>query len=100
MVTRCVRGRSVDDMNIAYINREIITWALDRQGIEPEQIANAAMPAEKIRAWADGKSLPTENQAETLANKLRIPYLVLFLSEPPAQEPVPISDLRTRSGKG
>jgi len=89
----------VDDMNVAYINRRIITWALDRLDLEPDQIATTIMPAENIRAWERGESHPTENQAELLANKLQIPYLVLFLSEPPPPEKVPIPDLRTRSGK-
>ncbi|MGD0786795.1 MAG: ImmA/IrrE family metallo-endopeptidase [Terracidiphilus sp.] len=86
-------------MNVAYINRRIITWALDRLDLEPDQIATTIMPAENIRAWERGESHPTENQAELLANKLQIPYLVLFLSEPPPPEKVPIPDLRTRSGK-
>ena len=38
-------------------------------------------------------------QAEFLANKLQIPYLTLFLTDPPLADPVPIPDLRTRSGK-
>jgi Zn-dependent peptidase ImmA (M78 family) len=90
----------MDDMNIAYINRHIITWALGRLSAEPDQIATTLMPAENIRAWERGESHPTENQAELLAHKLQIPYLVLFLSEPPPPEKVPIPDLRTRSGKG
>lgn len=90
----------MDDMNIAYINRHIITWALDRLGIEPDQIATTVMPADNIKAWERGENFPTENQAELLAHKLQVPYLVLFLSEPPPPEKVPIPDLRTRSGKG
>jgi Zn-dependent peptidase ImmA (M78 family) len=89
----------MDDMNVAYINRNIITWALARLGVTPDQIATTTMPADNIRAWENGKSYPTENQAELLANKLQIPYLVLFLSDPPPPEKVPIPDLRTRSGK-
>ena len=90
----------MDDMNIAYINRHIITWGLARLGIEADQIATTTMPADNLRAWERGESHPTENQAELLAHKLQIPYLVLFLSEPPPAEKVPIPDLRTRSGKG
>jgi len=86
-------------MNIAFINHHIITWALNRLGVEPDQIATTLMPADSIRAWERGESCPTENQAEMLAHRLQIPYLVLFLSEPPPAEKVPIPDLRTRSGK-
>jgi Zn-dependent peptidase ImmA (M78 family) len=88
----------MDDMNVAYINPEIITWALERNGIEPEHIATGAMTADKIRAWQAGEAI-TEAQAEQLAAKLRIPYLVLFLTSNPPPEEVPIPDLRTRSGK-
>lgn len=90
----------MDDMNVAYINRHIITWALNRLDLEPYQIATTLMPADTIKAWERGESHPTENQAELLAQKLQIPYLVLFLGEPPPPEQVPIPDLRTRSGKG
>jgi transcriptional regulator with XRE-family HTH domain len=65
----------MDDMNIAFINRQIVTWALGRKGLTPEQIATKAMTADKIRAWETGASLPTESQAELLAEKLQIPYL-------------------------
>ena len=85
-------------MNVAYINPRIITWALVQHNLVPEQIATAAVPAEKIRAWEQGEPI-SEDQAEFLANKLQIPYLVLFLTDPPATDPVPIPDLRTRSGK-
>lgn len=86
-------------MNVAYINPKIITWALARLKKNPEEIATNTMPAEKIRAWERGEHYPTEPQAEVLATKLRIPYLVLFLSTPPPAEAVPIPDLRTRSGR-
>src|SRR5260370_38662093 len=89
----------MDNMNLAYINPRIITGGLVRLNLEPEQIATTAMTTDKIRAWIKEENHPTEAQAELLANKLRIPYLVLFLSDPPPPEEVPIPDLRTRSGK-
>jgi Zn-dependent peptidase ImmA (M78 family) len=88
----------MEDMNVAYINPKIITWALAQNNLVPEQLATAAVTAEKIRGWEQGEPI-SETQAEFLANKLQIPYLVLFLSEPPAPDDVPIPDLRTRSGK-
>lgn len=89
----------MDDMNLAYINPRIIKWALDRQNLEPEQIATAVMTADKIRGWLNEESHPTEAQAELLANKLRVPYMVLFLPVPPPPEEIPIPDLRTRTNK-
>ena len=88
----------MDDMNVAYVNPRIITWALAQHSLAPEQIATEAHPADKIRAWEQGEPI-SEAQAEFLADKLKIPYLVLFLTDPPPIDPVPIPDLRTRSGK-
>jgi len=88
----------MDDMNVAYINPRIITWALAQNKLTPEQIATQTVPAEKIRGWENGEPI-SEDQADFLAGKLHIPYLVLFLTEPPPVDPVPIPDLRTRSGK-
>jgi len=89
----------MDDMNIAYINGQIITWALGSLGVGADQIATTVMPADTIRAWERGDSHPTESQAEELAHRLKIPYLVLFLSQHPPPEKVPIADLRTRTGR-
>jgi hypothetical protein len=86
------------DMNVAYINPRIITWAMAQHKLVPEQLATEAVTADKIRAWERGEPI-SEDQAEFLANKLQIPYLVLFLADPPQPDPVPIPDLRTRSGK-
>jgi hypothetical protein len=88
----------MDDMNVAYINPRIITWALAQYKLAPEQLATEAVPAEKIKGWAQGEPI-SEDQAQFLADKLDIPYLWLFLSDPPPVAPVPIPDLRTRSGK-
>ncbi|QNI30702.1 ImmA/IrrE family metallo-endopeptidase [Alloacidobacterium dinghuense] len=88
----------MDDMNVAYINPRIITWAMAQNNLVPEQLATEAVTADKIRAWEQGEPI-SEDQAEFLANKLQIPYLVLFLPNPPQPDPVPIPDLRTRSGK-
>lgn len=85
-------------MNLAYVNPAIITWALNRLSLSPEAIATSNMTAEAIRAWQDssGNARLTETQAELLAAKLKLPYLVLFLSTPPPEEAIPIPDLRTR----
>jgi Zn-dependent peptidase ImmA (M78 family) len=88
----------MDEMNVAYINPRIITWAFARYKLAPEQLATEAVPAERIRGWEQGEPI-SEDQAQFLADKLDIPYLWLFLSYPPPVAPVPIPDLRTRSGK-
>ncbi|HTV08244.1 MAG TPA: ImmA/IrrE family metallo-endopeptidase [Candidatus Aquilonibacter sp.] len=88
----------MDDMNVAYINPRIIAWAMAQRNLIPEQLATKTVTADKIRAWEQGEPI-SEDQAEFLARKLGIPYLVLFLADPPDPDPVPIPDLRTRSGK-
>ena len=84
--------------NLAHINPEIVAWALKRRGVTPEEIATKQLTAEQIKAWRDRRALPTHPQAEALAEKLRIPFLVFFLSEVPDIE-LEIPDLRTVSGQ-
>jgi Zn-dependent peptidase ImmA (M78 family) len=84
--------------NLAHINPEIISWALKLRGVTPEQIATSQVKADQLRAWEEKRGLPTHAQADALANKLRIPLLVLFLSSPPDLK-VTIPDLRTVSGE-
>jgi Zn-dependent peptidase ImmA (M78 family) len=62
--------------------------------VSAEELATKQLTANQIRAWEEGESRPTHTQAEKLADKLRIPLLVLFLSKPPDIK-VPIPDLRT-----
>lgn len=83
---------------LAHINPDIILWALEKRGLTPEQISSKTMPAARIRAWQQKESLPTHVQAESLAQKLRIPYLLLFLAQRPSME-LEIPDLRTVSGE-
>jgi hypothetical protein len=56
------------------------------------------MTAESILAWMNGESRPTEVQAGQLANKLRIPYLILFLDSEPDIDAFKLPDLRTIRG--
>ena len=84
--------------NLAYINPAIIAWARQLRGLTFAQLSTSQLKADQIRAWEEGRGLPTHPQAEALANKLKIPFLVLFLSEPPDLK-VPIPDLRTMSGE-
>jgi hypothetical protein len=67
----------------AYINPAILTWAVARSGLTPEELATSSVTADSIRAWMKGERLPTETQGEALATKLRGPFLVVFLDSPP-----------------
>lgn len=85
--------------NLARINPDVLAWALRRRGVTPDQIATRQLTAEQIKAWqTKGGGSPTHPQAEALASKLRIPFLLLFLSEVPELN-LEIPDLRTVSEK-
>jgi Zn-dependent peptidase ImmA (M78 family) len=86
-------------MATAHINPKIIPWALRRLNLEIDSLVTKNLPLEKIKAWISGQHPPTELQAEFLANRLRIPYLVLFLEEPPQLNEITLPDLRTVSGE-
>jgi Zn-dependent peptidase ImmA (M78 family) len=84
--------------NLAHINPEVISWGLNRRGVTADEIATKQVTAKQIEAWQKRQALPTHKQAQALAEKLRIPFLVLFLSTPPSLE-LEIPDLRTVSGR-
>jgi Zn-dependent peptidase ImmA (M78 family) len=88
-----------DDMSTAYINRRIVDWAIKRLGQSVEELATSSLTAENINAWVSGDRLPTEAQAEALSERLRVPYLVLFLDSPPDIDSVDVPDLRSVGSK-
>ena len=91
-------GAAMSRANLAHINPDIITWALAKRGLTIAEVATKQLTADQIKAWQERRALPTHPQAEALAEKLRIPFLVLFLSEKPSIE-LEIPDLRTMSGQ-
>ncbi len=82
--------------DIAYISAPVVKWARERAGLSHEELATqlSSINASQVQAWEQGTSLPTFSQAEKLAEKLRLPFAVLFLDEPP-KITLPIPDLRT-----
>jgi Zn-dependent peptidase ImmA (M78 family) len=84
-------------MSQAPITPDVLIWARKRSGLTHEQLSKNFAPVEKIKSWEDGEASPSFAQADTLAGKLKIPLLVLFLPERP-QEHLPLPDLRTLSG--
>lgn len=80
------------------INPDVLQWAIDRAGLSIEQLAKNFVDAKAIRSWQDREAQPTLAQAETLAHKLRIPFPVLLLDDPPKLN-LPIPDLRTVDGR-
>ena len=71
----------------AYINREVLRWAIDRAAQHIDTEAEAR--------WLETDKYPTIRQAQAIARRLSIPFGYLFLSESPDDE-LPIPDLRTR----
>jgi len=89
----------MDDMTTAYINPAVLAWAMKRRGVSPDDLATSALKAESIQAWLDAKQFPSETHAEILADKLRVPYLVLFLDSVPDIDTVDLPDLRTSESR-
>src|SRR5439155_18954388 len=85
-------------MTQALVSPALVRWARERNSLSPDAVAQKVnVSATKIRAWEEGNALPTFRQAQTLAQKLHVPFGFLFLSSPPAEQ-IPLPDLRTVSG--
>jgi len=79
----------------AMIQHNMLRWAIERAQISIEVLSKKlSVKTDKIEKWINGESKPTFKQAQTLAEKLHIPFGYLFLSEPPKEE-LPIPDFRT-----
>lgn len=71
---------------------EILRWAVERSGKEPETLARR-FP--KLNAWLSRASAPTFKQLENFAAATYTPFGYFFLAAPP-EETLPIPDFRTR----
>jgi len=79
----------------AFINPELLRWAREREDLTRADTAHRlGVPQERIESWEEGTDRPTLRQAQTLAQKLGIPFGYLYLAEPPHEE-LPLPDLRT-----
>lgn len=78
-------------MTRAPVNPEIIQWAAERPGVDPDALAHR-FP--KLEEWHAGEVQPTLKQLEAFAKATRTPFGFFFLPEPPVQQ-VPIPDFRT-----
>jgi Zn-dependent peptidase ImmA (M78 family) len=73
------------------IQPSMLTWARERAGLEPEDLARR-FP--RLAAWERGELSPTLRQLEEFARAVHVPVGYLFLPAPP-EEPLPVPDLRT-----
>jgi Zn-dependent peptidase ImmA (M78 family) len=78
----------------AFIKPSMIRWARERLNLSIEDAAGKFVKPEKWEAWEAGKVLPTLGQARTIAQRLHVPYGLLYLSSPPSLD-LPLPDLRT-----
>jgi Zn-dependent peptidase ImmA (M78 family)/transcriptional regulator with XRE-family HTH domain len=78
------------------LNPGILTWARERAGLEPADLAHR-FP--KLDEWESGEARPTLKQLDAFAKAVHCPIGYLFLPEPP-QEALPIPDFRTMGGRG
>lgn len=82
----------------AYITPTLLQWARGRYFATVQSAAEKLhISAEKLESWERGDQRPTFRQAQSLANRLHIPFGYLFLTFPP-EESLPLPDLRTVVG--
>ncbi len=82
-------------MTRAAINPDLLHWARQRAGLDASEL-EARFP--KLSTWEKGEAQPTLKQLEAFAKAVYVPIGYLFLPQPP-QEPLPIPDFRTFSGR-
>lgn len=75
----------------------MLKWARQKARLTEEELLKA-FP--KFYDWVNGEQKPTLKQLEKLAKRANVPLGYLFLDEPPAQEPLPIADYRTKADRG
>ncbi len=73
------------------INRDIIEWAIIRNGNSPEEFY---LKNPVVESWINGEKLPTIKQLESFTHKVHVPFGYMFLPSPP-EENIPIPFFRT-----
>lgn len=82
-------------LRVENINREIIEWAIIRNGNNPEEFY-ARYPS--VESWIKGDKFPTLKQLENFTHKVHVPFGYMFLPRPP-EETIPIPFFRTGKGE-
>lgn len=73
------------------INKELIEWAIIRNGNSPEDFY-AQNP--NVESWIKGEKFPTVKQLESFTHKVHVPFGYMFLPQPP-NETIPLPFFRT-----
>ncbi|MBK6688783.1 MAG: ImmA/IrrE family metallo-endopeptidase [Deltaproteobacteria bacterium] len=72
------------------MNPAILVWARERIGFGiPDAAKGVTADPSKLLAWERGEEQPSLAQARKLAEKYSQPLGVLFLSDPPEEDPLP-----------
>ena len=82
-------------MTRAAIHPELLTWARERAGKNPEDLDHR-FP--KLALWEAGDAQPTIKQLQAFADAVHVPVGYLFLPAPPLEQ-LPIPDFRTIDGR-
>lgn len=73
------------------INKELIEWAIIRNGNNLEEFY-AQNP--NVESWIKGEKFPTVKQLENFTHKVHVPFGYMFLPQPP-NETIPLPFFRT-----
>lgn len=80
--------------DLAYITPDLLTWAIERSGMDRSELIKAIHVQENVLAsWENGLAFPPFNKAREMAQVLRVAFGYFFLPERPKDE-VPLPDLR------
>ena len=76
---------------IENINKEIIEWAIIRNGNSLEDFYEQNS---NVESWIKGEKKPTVKQLESFTHKVHVPFGYMFLTHPP-EENIPLPFFRT-----
>ncbi len=80
--------------DLAYITPDLLTWAIERSGLDRSAFAKQIHVQENVLAsWENGLAYPPFNKAREMAQVLRVAFGYFYLPERPKDE-VPLPDLR------
>ncbi|WP_254526972.1 MULTISPECIES: ImmA/IrrE family metallo-endopeptidase [unclassified Sphingobacterium] len=80
---------------IENINKEIIEWAISRNGNIVEDFYSKNP---NVKSWVEGEKFPTVKQLEAFTHKVHVPFGYMFLNAPPIEE-LPLPFFRTKGFK-
>ena len=72
------------------LSHQTLAWARQASGLEPADVAKSAgVTLDRYRGWEAGEDRPTFRQLRQLANKLKRPLALFYLTRPPVEPESP-----------